>query len=446
MARQQTAEIQLWQTVAPVEFAPHVADRSQQQALLISVRQGAGYQIAGGQLAHAISARATHILMDFSASGCALRYQIDGNWEQLPPLDRETGDAMLYAMKQLALMNPADRRSAQTGKLGLKVAKTKYTLVLQSQGVKTGERCLARLTPDKSPFESLADLGMRDKMIDSLKEALNSEGTIVLMSAPKGEGLTTTWEVAVNAADRLIRDFQSFEPQESPEPEIININPNFFGGDTGDTELEVVEKIALKEPDVFMFPNLPQAESLKACLEQVEIADRQVITRIVAGSAMEAFVRLLQQYKDSADALIKRTKVVLGQKLVRRLCDNCKIGYEPTPQLLKQLNIPAGRVAMLYQPFIPPPIEQQVDENGRPAPIIPCHVCEGRGYYGRVAVFEMLQPGDQLRAALKKTRDLGQLMRVAKAEGHRGIQAEAVLTVARGLTGLDELKRVFSKG
>ena len=51
---------------------------------------------------------------------------------------------------------------------------------------------------------------------------------------------------------------------------------------------------------------------------------------------------------------------------------------------------------MLYKPFIPPPIEQQVDENGRPAPIIPCDVCNGRGYFGRIAIFELLTPGDKV--------------------------------------------------
>ncbi len=112
---------------------------------------------------------------------------------------------------------------------------------------------------------------------------------------------------------------------------------------------------------------------------------------------------------------------------------------------MKQLGIPPGRVALLYQPFIPPPIEQQVDENGRPAPITPCHVCGGRGYFGRIAIFEFLVPGDKLRGALLKTQDLAQLSQIAKSEGHRGVQAEAVLTVARGLTSLDELKRVFAK-
>lgn len=443
MAEQE--EIQLWQTVAPVEFAPHIAERTQAQALLISTRQGPGYQIAGGQLAHAIQSRATHVLLDFSQNACAIRYQIDGNWEQLPPIDRESGDAMLYALKQLCLLNPADRRSAQTGGVGLKVAKEKFKLNIQSQGVATGERVLAKIENEKIPFEKLSDLGMRDKMIESLKEQLNSHGNMILITAPKGEGLTTSWTTAMNSADRYVRDFQSFEDEAKPEPEIININSNYFGGDTGLTQAALVSKLVLKEPDVLMFPELPEAEALKISLEQVEKAEKQVYTRMVANSALEGLVRFINQYREQSKAICGAIGAVLCQKLVRRLCDNCKLGFEPPPQLLKQIGIPAGRVAMLYQPFIPPPIEEQVDENGRPAPITPCHICGGRGYFGRIGIFELLTPGDQLKATLLKTQDLGQLTQVAKSEGHRGIQAEAVLTVARGLTSLDELKRVFSK-
>ena len=438
-------EIQLWQTVAPVEFVPKDLERTQAQALLITTRQGPGYHILGGQLGHALQSRATHLLLDFSQNGCAIRYQIDGNWEQLPPMDRETGDAMCYALKQLCQMNPADRRTAQTGVLGLKVVKEKFDLQIQSQGVPTGERILAKVESEKIPFDRLADLGMRDRMKDEFKSQLDSPGNIVLITTPKGEGLTTTWNIAINAADRLIRDFQSFEDEATPEPEIININPNFFGGETGKTAAQVVASAALKEPDVLMFPELPELETLRIALEHVVESQKQVITRMNANSAIDGFLQMITRYGDSASLIGERMGAVLSQRLARRLCDNCKVGFEPPPQLLQQLGIPVGRVAMLYQPFVPPPIEQQVDEEGKPAPITPCHVCEGRGYLGRIAIFELLVPGENLRAAILKTRDYSQLLRAAKEDGHRGVQAEAVLTVARGLTSLDELKNVFSK-
>ena len=444
MARQ-TEELQLWQTAAPVEFLPPLSDKQQAQSLLITARQGTGFEVAAGQLGHAIAARANRILMDFSATGCNLRYQVDGNWEQVTALDRETADPMLYALKQLSLMNPSDRRSGQSGQCGLKIKKDKYQLKLQSQGVKSGERVLARIDPETVPFARLTDLGMRDKMIEAYKGQLNDEGNIVVITAPKGEGLTTTWDVSLNAADRFVRDFQSFEPEKNPEPEVINVGQNYFGGDTGRTELELLKKMVLREPDTLVFPNLPTKESMEVVVKQIETANKQLITRMVAGSAMEAAVKLVAHYPESASSIAGRLGGVLNQRLARRLCENCKVGFEPSAQLLQQLGIPRGRVGVLYQPFIPPPPEQQVDENGKPAPITPCHVCGGRGYFGRLAIFELLVPGEKLKAALPKTRDVAKLMGVAKSEGHRNIKAEAVLTVARGLTSLDELKRVFAK-
>lgn len=436
---------QLWQTTSPVEFGPKLDDKTQVQALLISTRQGAGYEVAAGQISHAIQSRATQILLDFTAAGCAMRYQIDGQWEQLPPLDRETGDAMLFALKQVCLVNPADRRSAQSGSVAVKLKKEKFDLTLQSQGVPTGERVLVRLVALQIPFDTLGDIGMRDKMAAAFRQHLNDEADLVLITAPKGEGLTTTWNVGISAADRFMRDFQSFEDQSRPEPEIININPNFYGGNTGLTPFEAVRKAVLKEPDVFLFPEQVDAETFGSALTQIEKAEKKVITRLAAGGAVEGLMRLVAQYPDQREAIAKRIACVVGQRLVRRLCDNCKVGFQPPPQLLQQLGIPPGRVAMLYQPFIPPPIEQQVDENGRPAPIAPCHTCQGRGYLGRIGIFELLIPGPQLRDALTKTQDLGRLAGIAKSEGFNGVQTEAVLTVARGLTSLDELKRAFAR-
>lgn len=281
-------------------------------------------------------------------------------------------------------------------------------------------------------------------MVASFKEKLNQGGNIVLITAPKGEGLTTTWLTSINAADKFIRDFQSIEHEDRQEPEIINVNPNLYGGSTELTQADILQKVLLREPDVMMFPELPDNESMELALDPVEKLEKQIYTRMPAENVIAGLVQFIAKYQPYAKQIVDNMGLVLGQRLVRRLCDNCKVGYEPTPQLLKQLGIPAGRVGMLYQPFIPPPPEQQVDENGRPAPITPCHVCGGRGFFGRIAVFEMLVPGEQLKAALLKTRDVAQLTQIARAEGHRGMQAESILTVARGLTSLDELKRVFS--
>ncbi|WP_153557820.1 ATPase, T2SS/T4P/T4SS family [Roseimaritima sediminicola] len=437
-------EEQLWQTVPPVEFSVVIGNREQQQALEILARQAPGYSVAGGQIAHALSVRANHILMDFTQAFVAMRYQIDGNWEQLPNLPRDAGDAMLYSLKQVCGLNPADRRSAQQGKCATKVKKAKYFITVQSQGTANGERVLVRLEPEKTPFETLTDLGMRDRMKEQYKQALDSTGGMVLVSAPKGTGLTTSWQVTLEAADRLMRDFQSVEHDARREPETINVSSNYYGAADGPSAAELIRSMILKEPDVFVLPEIPDGDSLATILKQVTANDKHLITRTVAGDAVEAIVSLIAKYSNSAKEIASSVTAVLNQRLARRLCENCRQPFQPTPQLLQQLGIPQGRVAVLYQPFVPPPIEQQVDEKGNPAPITPCHVCGGRSYLGRVGIFELLQPGPKFRAALLKTRDVNKLRQVARAEGHRGLQSEAILTVARGITSLEELKRVFA--
>lgn len=443
---QAQVELQPWQLCPPADMVPLISDKTEQQSHLILVRQSPGFPVAGGQIAHAMMTRANQVLLDYTQQGVAIRYMVDGLWETIPPLARDAGDAMLVALKMLALLNPQDRRSAQTGKFQIKVGRAKWTATVQSQGVPTGERVLIRLEPDTSPFQNLADLGMRDKMIESFKEMLNGNNGLVVVSAPKGLGLSTTWQVTMNSADKFVRDFQSIEHKQRPEPETININPNFYDPANGPAAPELLRSMLLKEPDVFVVADVPDEETFRKVLDQAANHDKHAYTRIVATDAVEAAARLVASYKNAAPLIASTLRGVLNQRLARRLCENCKQGFQPQPALLQKLGIPPGRVSMLYQPFVPPPIEQQVDEKGRPAPIPPCPKCNGRGYLGRVAIFELLAPGPKFRDALLKTQDLNQLRMIAKAEGHMNLQAEAVLTVARGITSLDELKRVFAGG
>lgn len=442
--KQAQVELQPWQMFPPVEMSPLISDKTAQQAHLIQVRQTPGLPVAGGQIAHAMNNRASQMLLDYTQQGVGIRYMVDGLWEAAPPMARDAGDALLVTCKLMAQLNPQDRRSAQSGKFQIKLGRDKWTATLQSQGVPSGERVLLRVEPEKIPFQNLADLGMRDKMIETYKGLLNGDEGLIVVSAPKGAGLTTSWRITVEAADKFVRDFQSIEAKSNPEPEIINVNPNLYDNENGPALTDMLRSMLLKEPDVFLLPEIPDEDTLSKVCDQLIKNNKHAFTRIVATDAVEAYAKLVHGYRGVSSKLAQVIQGVTNQRLARRLCENCKQGFQPHPALLQKLGIPAGRVNMLFQPFVPPPIEQQVDEKGRPAPIPPCPKCGGRGYFGRIAIFELLQPGPQLKDAVTKTQDLNRLRAIAKAEGHRNLQAEGVLTVARGLTSLDEMKRVFS--
>lgn len=427
----------------PLEFKPMVSDRQQQQGLLLACRQVEQFPAAVMLVAGALQNRADQILMDYAAQGVAVRFRVDGLWETMPPMDRPTGDAVLMVLKRLCLLNPADRRSRQTGKLPMTL-NGDWIMEFLSQGTPTGERVLMRIEPKKPILKTLSDLGMREKMQEQVRGMLNGDRGLAVISGPPGHGLPTTWRVSLEAADKFVRDFHILEDKHAAEPELINVAQHLYDAKAGESPMTLLASLLLKQPDVLVLPDFVNEQTVETVCEEVQKEGRHAITRVVAPTAVDALIKLAVTYKSQAKDLMKLAMGVTNQRLLRRLCDKCRQPFQPTPQLLQKLGIPAGRVQALYQPYIPPPPEQRVDAKGNPIEIEICKQCGGRGYFGRIGVFEFLTVNDAIRAAVLKQPQTAYVAQVAKQSGHRGLQEEAILTVALGLTSLQELQRVFS--
>ncbi|MCS7305258.1 MAG: ATPase, T2SS/T4P/T4SS family, partial [Thermoguttaceae bacterium] len=143
------------------------------QARLIAARQKPGFNIARRILAEALDRRATAVLLDYTQQAVAVKYQIDTVWHPVEPLSREDADPALEALKILCGLNPADRQSKQEGQFQARYKEQLYPGSLLTQGVTTGERVLLHLEPKTARFKTLADLGMRDKMQEAIKEAMD---------------------------------------------------------------------------------------------------------------------------------------------------------------------------------------------------------------------------------------------------------------------------------
>ena len=145
---------------------------------------------------------------------------------------------------------------------------------------------------------------------------------------------------------------------------------------------------------------------------------------------MAALMRVLAMGVPGAE-FAKGIQVVLNQRLIRKLCEHCKEAYTPTPQVLQQLGIPPGRVEALYRP------PEQPEEV--------CPECDGIGYEGRTAIFELMRVDDGIRTTLASDPTLGRLRQAARAAGMQNLQAEGIVLVAKGITALAELMRVMKQ-
>ncbi len=427
-----------------VDFKPKASDKQAEQGILIACRGMEQFPVASTIMAQALVARADQILLDYSQQGVAIRFRVDGLWEAMPAMDRPTGDGVLVIFKKLCNLNPADRRSRQQGKIPVAMKGVDWIVNFVSQGIPTGERVLMRIEPKKQVLNNLSDLGMREKMQGQFKSLLNSDDSMFIFSGVPGHGLPTSWRVGLESADRFVRDFHSIEDVKSEDPELINIGKHTFDTAAGETPFTVLKSLLLKQPDALILPDLFSPEVAKLICDEVSEEHRYAITRVIANSAIEGLLKLMATYPASAKSFVKITCGVLNQRLVRRLCTDCRQAYQPSPQLLQKLGIPAGRVQSLYQPFIPPPPEQRVDANGKPIEIEICKKCNGRGYHGRAAIFELLQLNDEIRGAFLKQQTLQGVLPVARKNGFLTLQEEGVLAVATGLTSLQELQRVLA--
>jgi type II secretory ATPase GspE/PulE/Tfp pilus assembly ATPase PilB-like protein len=389
-----------------------------------------------------LSKRGERTLLDFNAQACVVKFEVDGIWMNVDPYDRATGDAMLSVLKKIANLNPQDRRGKQEGKFGVDWPPGgKFVATITSQGVPTGERVLIKILPKKPKFENLEQAGMREKMREQFKTLMDGDHGLVVISAPPAGGMTTTWRASLQLADRFVRDFVSMESKANAEEEMINVGQVTF--DPGQGPADVLDKLLLKQPDVFVVPDMVNVGSLTRMIDQVNNNHKTVITRVPAKDAVEAILRLAA-LKPSLPDFAKALKCVLNSRLIRKLCEACKQPYQPPPQLLQKLGIPPGRVATFYKEWTPPPPEQQVDAKGRPIEIPICEKCAGIGYLGRTSIFELLVLNDSICETIAKQPNPDLIRRAAKASGHRGLQEEGILLVAQGITSLNELQRVFS--
>ncbi|MCU0709880.1 MAG: Flp pilus assembly complex ATPase component TadA [Pirellula sp.] len=428
-----------------LEIKPIGINKDEATGLIIACKQLPGYPIALVLIANAISGRADRILIDYSAQGAVVRYRLDGMWETLPAMDRASADAALVVYKKILGLNPAERRARQDGKFATNFKDIDWVVSFTSMGVPSGERVLFSIDRKKPLLKTLGDLGMRDGMQEQFKAMMNGHEGLIIISAPATHGLPTTWRIALENADKFVRDWVSIENKKDADPEIINVTQYFYEDGTADTPEAVFEKVRLKQPDVFVLPSLINGDIVESVLNQINTEHKHAVTRVVANDAFDAVIQVLSAYPNHAKSLIKVMQGVLNQRLIRRLCDNCKQPYQPTPQLLQKLGIPAGRVPKLYNPTVPPPPEQRVDAKGNPVEFEICKRCNGRGYLGRMAIFELLTIDDTMRQAIAKLASKpDELRKFAKSRNHLSFQEEGILACALGVTSLQEIQRLMS--
>ena len=421
---------------APVDFvAKGAEDDARNKANLAAAQQSPGFLPAKHLISEALGRRASKVLLDYTAESVAVRQQIDGVWHDVTPMEREQGDMMLAVFKKMANLNMEERRARQEGKFGAKMEDRTYSVLLASRGTKTGERVLIDLVDPDVRFESLEELGMRDIMREQIADQLQASRGMVLFSSMPSGGLRTMMTLGLRTTDRFMRDFASVEEASARPLDVDNVEIVTFDAAKGQSPADVLPSLIRKEPNAVVARELLDAAMVKILCEQAA-KDKLIVSSIRAKSAAEALLRVLM-LKVPAAKFAPVAKAVMNARLVRKLCDACKEPYVPSPEILKRLGIPEGRVEHFYRPPTPPEDPKEKYE--------PCRHCHEIGYRGLTGIYELLLVDDGVRAALVKQPKLETVQKMARKAGNRNLQEEGIMLVARGVTSLTELTRVLKQ-
>jgi type II secretory ATPase GspE/PulE/Tfp pilus assembly ATPase PilB-like protein len=419
-----------YQKGAPVELSAVGGDESTNQGNLVVARQSPGYLLVKDLVVDMVSRRSERMMLDYTQAGVGVKHLVDGVWHNGEARDRESGDVMLAVMKQLANMDITERRKKQEGKFAAKYEGIQYLCPFVSQGVQTGERVMMELVGgSQAKLLTYDDLGMREKIKQQWSEIMALDQGMVIFAAPPEGGLTTLADVSIMETDRLMRDFVAIQDVQAPERDMENVVLHTYDSKKGESVAKLLPGLIRTYPNVYVVRDLSDPDAAKLLFGEVE-ANHLLITTVQALEAPEALLRMLQKkvpHKQFAEVVT----AVLCTRLIRKLCETCKVAYEPTPDLLKKLGLPPGKVSQLYR--VPKPEELEK----------PCPTCNNVGYVGRTGLFELLVVDDKVREVLIKQPKIDLLRKAARLAGMRTFQEEAILLVAKGVTSIQEAQRVL---
>lgn len=401
--------------------------------------QHAGYQATQDLLFDAIWRRASDVQIDLLVNQPAsIIYKVDGVDAMREPIPAELSASVFHHLKRVAGTNTEEHRRPQQGEftasIGAGESSTRnVTVDMRTSGNTKGERIMLKLFSDETKFK-VADLGMTELQIGKFDEMLKENRGVVIVSGPRGSGVTSTLYAIVRGHDAFMQNIHTLEVTKALDLE--NVTQHLYDSQNGTVSYgKRLRSIIRTEPDVVMAGETPDAETAELAAHAGRQGKR-IYLGLPASDVFSALNKYLQAVNDAPTAALS-LMCVTNQRLARVVCSACRRAYRPDPNLLRKANLPTDQNRPFYRP--PNPDEVAVDKHGNPEI---CAICQGTGYVGRTGVFEILMLDDELRALIAKGTPIQTIKTEARKRGMMNLQEVALHKVFEGHTSINEVLRV----
>ncbi|MFB3892719.1 MAG: GspE/PulE family protein [Phycisphaerae bacterium] len=384
------------------------------------------YNLAQGLLYDILYYRASEADLMPAGSEARVRLVIDGVVNERPPMSAADCERVIQYLKPIGGMNADERRRPQQGKISVDLAGSPIDMMLTTAGTTTGQRMQFKIVQEFVQTQ-IDLLGMSPEVLAAVKGMSKASGLLIVAGRP-GNGVTSTLYSLLRAQDAFVKQLVTLEAK--PVVDLENVTQTAYGDQS--KLAGALATVSRRDPDMLM---IDRCDDPKAAPTIIEMAARKTVMLGMIASdsftAMAKWVRLCGRSELAAPPL----RGVLCQMLVRKLCPACKEAYRPDPKFLAKANLPAQRIENFYRP----PSRPLVDEKGQ---VYICPTCQGVGYHGRTAVFELLELTDEIRQLVASGAPLPQLQAACRKNKMLYLQEQALRKVVEGLTSVQEVLRV----
>ncbi len=375
--------------------------------------------------------RSEQNLSDSIPKGSDIRFcfQVDGVPNPGRKLSKQQGLAVVQIIKLLSGLNIQERKRPQSGGVLAELEEVPYQLRVSTAAVKTGgERLSIKAINLKQPLDRADDIGITEDCREKIRELSKGRNGLILISGAPNSGTTTTTFGVVRSVDAYqYTIFALADPEHREMSHIATLDKK--EGDTFDDELR---RIIRMEADIIYLNPITDEDYVASILNV-----KDEITMIAELPAKDAISGMMKYcaLAGGIDKGVNSLRCVIGHKLIRTLCDQCKEAFRPNPKLIAKMGLPKS-TKMLYRPP-----RQTVDEDGNE--IEPCEKCNGLGYLGRTLLLEMYTMTDEMKALIIGGADASKIKAFAKKQEMPNFQKDAMRLVAEGKVSLDELQKAF---
>ncbi|GHD49002.1 MSHA biogenesis protein MshE [Marinobacter persicus] len=371
----------------------------------------------------AVQARSSDIHIEPDETVVRIRQRIDGVLQEQVMKEKRVNSALVLRLKLMAGLNISEKRLPQDGRFNIRVKGRSIDVRVSTMPVQHGESVVMRLLDQSQGTLDLEGTGMPRQLLERFRKLIKRPHGMILVTGPTGSGKTTTLYGALTELNKPeVKIITAEDPVEYRLPRItqVQVNPKIgleFAG--------VLRSALRQDPDIILVGEMRDHETVEIGL-RAAMTGHLVLSTLHTNDSISSAMRLIDM---GAEPFLVASSLlgVVAQRLVRRVCDNCKETYEPTDQELiwlrsfdlDPLDIEAGFV------------------HGRG-----CYQCSNTGYKGRVGVYEMLEMNEDMLDALRR-KDVSDFTRSArKSDLFRPLGQCAMDYALQGVTSLQEVARV----